>query len=1354
MSEREVHVLDGERVEQYKFLDRLDNMGTEEIIELAMDPERVMELMEISLYPSDEDEEGLRQSVLATELLCTNIFLDVLISGYNFGMDFNADNDSESGHSSDPDSDLDSDLDSGSEVCEGPGLGFVKEETGDRLDFGTSRVVGGDSSIGGVYSGAKGDFGLHGLDCREGQLGCGRKGEEDRLDMIYAMPVSVLIAFTSGKGGIRGRSQGLGSSVVGISNLSRLIFSLMLYDLDWTWRYILSARSGRVVLDLVDQISNPSVFHLLKLIVWVGYNRDCDQDHKLYSGTELKVENIILGLCQNLRTYGTEFGDIVACDIGRDRAHLVRSICDFLVDLYDSVLDPAQVYGHFGFKYVRDELTPVRMETRLSRMLSGLATRDRPMTGSGDQRRWYLGDKAALSDEVVHELLFSLWRSTQRLESLLRASSPECLAKLSFYSGLASGLMLVVNALVRAEVQTRVGTSKHGEEGARSGLGSRTARWLGGVRDLIWGLSSQVRCIGPPATGIWSPLRLLRRDNKKVPGNDLRSSMIHLEMVRIVRESIGGVVSHICMREEERLDGGDGLVAASRGYLVSLVVEILDYVETLVSLDDLERLKGLVEETGREDRGCSEGSSQAGTSVIWEIFDLIIFRGKVRNSVLEEKILNIFRTCFDHFSREKGQSLGLMSESCRSGTACLDNLSSAKEFLVLGYLRSSGFMAFMGKDKRRETWMDDRILRRSMISGGASNPTCTGASGRIQRPANLENVFDSNIKAGVSRIMRNQGRRSFSRTRTGDDLASQGIAEYIFAEVRSIQETAPWTREAIFGVTGATRVAEQVRYKEESIAEQDEGGEKMDIAKLEEYLRDKYGILSVIEEKRQEILESIGRGRRDGKGAGRLEDWRRDVDKFILSCDLRQYFVGGTVKFREGVAVSGRRDLLFMVVRAYDCLRPKRSQDVDMEAEEDDFDEDQSEDEDGKGSRVSKGGERRDKLGADEGKPGGGQVRKGGGQSKLKKRMLYFVLTTGRTEVASLRQGEGQKTDSVQVNALEYERLNDSGFGGSLLHPGTKLMIRMQSEGGRECLQVQNSILLLRNENVRILGGSVESLVEAWRLNNLLGASASKGFSGSKNLTKKPPKFIPFVNKESEKRQLIEKVKDAHQNYQQSKESQSKQKAVSVPLAGSKKDENSMDISVKAYKEFIEKIQHYKSQNLFSLERFSISKEPRGGKEPASKKKTTKENKSKLHDDLDPGAPIRGRLLRSSEKIDSDAREFLRSRDDKSSKVTLFDHLFSKLEIKDSPGPPAASAPLGYSAAIPASQILRDDGANRGKSKPNDTGGGRAGKSRGGRGRSRGGGGRGGGGESRGGSRGGRGGGGESRGRSRGGRGK
>lgn len=784
----------------YRFLDGLGVMSGEEMMELAMDPEKVMELLEVSLYPSEESGEGFKYSMMATELLCTSAFLDVLISGYTFGMDFSIG----TGSGSDSNSGSNSDSDSGSEQCLGYGS-FGSLGLRSRPGRRESIVFGlcDEKRSGNGRSRLDKDLGFSGIEYRvssgkeqgDVRLGTG-VDDESRLDRIYAMPISVLIAFALGDNDAYELDLGLGPNVVGISNFSKLVYSLMIYDMDWTWRYVLSAGRGEhLVLRLAGWVHHPSVFHLFKFIVGTG----CD-DSQLIGGTEVSLAIIIRSMCQNLWIDDEGgFGDKLTRSKDRtEGCHLLKSTCEFLVDLFEGVLDLGRVRDHFAFEHIGVEFTPLSMDTKLSRRMRHFPERGDGLgrtVNDGRTGRWSLGDAIMLPEEVVYELLFSLGRSVQSLDLLLGDNIFLCekLEDLNLYSGLASGLMLVVNAIVKVERERR-SSSRDKERGgeSKSAFGVKTLKWMNQLRDRIWNLNRQSSDADHQAS---ANALFKKASNQQTPPTAVTQSsrlkMINLEMIGIIGGGLSGILAELCMRGgtvDSSQGRGRGVPIVTRGAMVSLMVEVLDYVKTLVDSEDLELLRSLVEGTERQDGAFQKEGG--GTSAIWEMFDLIIFRGKVANSVLEEKVLSIFRTCLDHIDRDRMSALGCRGGRPRPNSFDLHDVTCTSRYLVLGYFKYSGFLTFMGKDKRRETWMDDRILRRAMISAGkGGRPATHLGSGVIRRAENIENSFDSNIKLGISRILRNQSRRSFSKVGSGHE---QSIAEYLYKEAKFMQESMPW----------------------------------------------------------------------------------------------------------------------------------------------------------------------------------------------------------------------------------------------------------------------------------------------------------------------------------------------------------------------------------------------------------------------------------------------------------------------------------------------------------------------------------------------------------------------------------
>ncbi|OII71929.1 uncharacterized protein cubi_00737 [Cryptosporidium ubiquitum] len=781
---------------KYNFLHKLHEISNDEIMELAMDSDNVMGLLEISLYPSESSLEQLKYSRLATELLCTNVFLDVIISGYIFGMDFDIDTNSDSANGSDLDSDLDtdSDLDMDSEKCS-----ELESELGLRPDLHIEINSLPDINIqcnNGTYSISKKGFSQKDISYRRGCL------EDNRLDRIYAMPICVLIAFILDNSNEYETELGFKSNIVGTSNFSKLVYSLMMYDFEWTWKYVLLARNGKVLLNLSRLVHNPSVFHLLKLIIGILFDHDHnhDHDHKLLiKGTETKIESILASLYQNL---------VLDEDLEgkgkkrKDGAQLVISTCEFLVDIFQGFLDLAQVFEHFSFEHIQVELTPLSLDTNLSRKIKYFKEKEDLNISFNYWSKRYRREKVLLSDEIIHELIFNLGRSIQELDFILKSESLFNLEDLNFYSGFASGLMFLVNTVLKAdrieykeendkdEESKKNKENKNKQEREKKSLfGTKALKWINEIGTKIWNFSDKVK--NSESQGVLlNSIKLIKGIEQRVPDRKPRLSMVNFEMIKIMNNYIWEIVMKLCMREDFSEPGR--ISSVTKGYLVSLVVEILDYIENLINSEDLDLLRSLIKETEKEG-WCEKGKgNQSGiSSIVWEILDVIVFRGKVSNSVLEEKVLKIFKSCLDHFGKDKTPTLGCKDNFSNSNTFCLDQITCTRKYFVLGYLKSSWFLSYMGKYKSRESWMDDRILRRTITKVGVTDPNLFKMV-KTTRTANIENICDSNIKLGISRIMRNRGRRSFSKTENVSDMNHQGVSEYLYNEVKSMQEDLPW----------------------------------------------------------------------------------------------------------------------------------------------------------------------------------------------------------------------------------------------------------------------------------------------------------------------------------------------------------------------------------------------------------------------------------------------------------------------------------------------------------------------------------------------------------------------------------
>ncbi|KAF4707411.1 hypothetical protein FOZ62_011843 [Perkinsus olseni] len=100
-----------------------------------------------------------------------------------------------------------------------------------------------------------------------------------------------------------------------------------------------------------------------------------------------------------------------------------------------------------------------------------------------------------------------------------------------------------------------------------------------------------------------------------------------------------------------------------------------------------------------------------------------------------------------------------------------------------------------------------------------------------------------------------------------------------------------------------------------------------------------------------------------------------------------------------------------------------------------------------------------------------------------------------------------QATDGTQkVSCLEVDRVDTLSAG---MPPGTKILL----DGSTEVL---NGQVLLRPDKVKVLGGTVDRLVEAWKANRLAAESRFGGNAESRAKDASgdgPPKFVSFADR-------------------------------------------------------------------------------------------------------------------------------------------------------------------------------------------------------------------------------------------------
>ncbi|OII73463.1 hypothetical protein cand_002980 [Cryptosporidium andersoni] len=374
--------------------------------------------------------------------------------------------------------------------------------------------------------------------------------------------------------------------------------------------------------------------------------------------------------------------------------------------------------------------------------------------------------------------------------------------------------------------------------------------------------------------------------------------------------------------------------------------------------------------------------------------------------------------------------------------------------------------------------------------------------------------------------------------------------------------------------------------------------------------------------------------------------WKSKIDEFILNSDLRLIATSNLVALNESKEIICK-DLIFMIINIRDCTLPKYFDFSDLDPYEID-----------KNDTVNN--EYELKSGPKTTTHNKGRIR-----------TLHLTLTNGLTS---------SKSDMI-ISAIEYERVDALSCD---LMPGTKILLYGESDtrsnsvarySENKTLKMQNGILLLKPCNVKVIGGTVNSLIESWKTNMLLASYRTKNsIVTSRNIDSKPPKFTPYTDDMKKLQKLLNEAKVAQEVYKKSKYTQhdNKVKEARFNIEDFHKkvinnnviDEDEQSKKIHSPNKTINSNNVKKADNTIirnntnksiTVDKFRLSTKKNKDKK-SDLLKSKKDNKN-IYDD-DPGAPVR--FNRSKEKIDLEARKFIKSA---KTSVSLADHLFAKLNI-------------------------------------------------------------------------------------------
>ncbi|KAF7457517.1 hypothetical protein HWI79_1948 [Cryptosporidium felis] len=681
-------------------LGKLDILNDDDSFkEIVTTGKYLVRLLEISLYPRRQSINEIRSSELATELLCTNALLNLLVNGYLYGIDSSSSDSSSS--------------DSSSSCLKTCHLSDSEDVNGYRAERGVTSM----------------------------------QVEDCDLESVYTLPVSVLIIFISEYSESERDQES--DRYLGLHNFCRIVYSLLLFDLDWALNYVLLVNREYILLKLLRLVSHPSVAHLLKLIMSFENEKSC-LTHGRNPGDERKgrktlrsvgftrsifgnfsfvLEGLLLGRQERPGgdgEIGTRDGD------NQNWSLLAKSTSEMIIDILETGFRRKDVIEYFKFKIIEIEKTPLFQRERGS------------LEWLEDSQLGFLeSQKGILTEDIIVKLMEALHTALDGLKDEIRAQSVD-LRRVANFSSLASSLIAVTNAIVRRGLseKRRINNRDDNKEGG-AGLG-RIGNWIG--------VGSSSRLIG-----VATPLNLIRgykRDSER----KVRLVLINSGFANVIGGFAWDLVGELY---------GGGSKLSNKSPVISVLVEIFAYIEILLLENDLGLLKRLLSKLTSE--------SERNVPLIWDILDLVLFQSTCKRSGLEELLSSLVESCFD-FIRRKGRTPGFQSK---------DSLKKfAKGYFILEYLESSNFFVKAIIFARKEDWIDDRMLRRRNESSFLYH----SGHGRSRSDNRSGCSSSGNFSVGLLGML-----GTHKAGDTGDfGILGNCVANDVFKELRSLRKDFSW----------------------------------------------------------------------------------------------------------------------------------------------------------------------------------------------------------------------------------------------------------------------------------------------------------------------------------------------------------------------------------------------------------------------------------------------------------------------------------------------------------------------------------------------------------------------------------
>ncbi|KAH7648719.1 hypothetical protein FG379_002189 [Cryptosporidium bovis] len=434
-------------------LDNIKIIVKDDLERLSYDNEIILGMLEISLYPM----ENVEYSILATDFICTNIALNNIIKiciindSLNSSFDYNNYIELDYGSQSNIDYSLNTDSDSYS---------YSYSESDLEMEFGfeTKRAEYNEFACNVQNKNNYSEFNKdvnepnNGTECyKNHNTGCNLntriKLGKHLVKKNKEYPISMLIKFITDYFDIDSCNY---MNYMGMYNFCKIIYSLLLFNLDWTLINILFINENYILNNLILSVSHESVVNLLKIVIIVicEYNEInkleavSKKEKKLLNGNVLfynnnsniminksYINNIINILTKllvyNLRICETEINEL-NCVINKNDNYfvfdsyytnlIINKTSGFINEIINNTIDISNIVDYFKYNQICDnmDVSPLFLYNKLDRWLISMRNKNKSHNKNKNLTLCFEFILNISSKEVVNELLDILLSSIKK----------------------------------------------------------------------------------------------------------------------------------------------------------------------------------------------------------------------------------------------------------------------------------------------------------------------------------------------------------------------------------------------------------------------------------------------------------------------------------------------------------------------------------------------------------------------------------------------------------------------------------------------------------------------------------------------------------------------------------------------------------------------------------------------------------------------------------------------------------------------------------------------------------------------------------------------------------------------------